>query len=450
MLSLTTQVKISNSLESGLFSLLSSWQKLLKQGQLYEFESQLSQCMIDLQNKISEHLVQEVGQSLIPQLMDQAKQAGGRKIEVRPLNIRLVSGHKVTVFSPYVKQPKLGWKGARHMLARHWGILGGASPALYDKVGYCAALGPSYELAHQTLNKFGVQMCVSSVRQLTNQIASFCYEQGEANLTLYKGESLAGKRVVISTDGGRTRTRHYSGVYAQSGYEQYETPWCEPKLFVIDVLDQSGKVDRKELPIYGCRFDKEDVFELLESYLKKLKIDQAKQVQIIADGAPWIWNHIQPMLLSLNVKADRITQTLDYYHAIGYVYQLVEQMPKRINKRQRKCYLDQFKEWLWQGKSDLIVQQCRIVYERCSQEVKRWIDYLDKHQAKMQYADFKKDKLMCGSGIIESAIRRIINLRFKNAATFWDKDTVEKLFCLRAALLAGRWNNLIRNIANVN
>ena len=85
--------------------------------------------------------------------------------------------------------------------------------------------------------------------------------------------------------------------------------------------------------------------------MKQLKIDQAKQVQIIADGAPWIWNHIQPMLLDLNVKADRITQTLDYYHAIGYVHKLIEQMPKRINKRQRKCYLDQFKEWLWQGES---------------------------------------------------------------------------------------------------
>lgn len=450
MISLTTQVKISNSLESGLFCQITSWQKLLEQGSLYEFESQISQCMIDLQNKISEHLLQGVGQALIPELMERARDAGGRKIEVRPMDIRLVSGHKVKVSSPYVKQPKPDWKGARHTLAQHWGILGGATPALCDKVGYCAALGPSYKLACQTLSKFGVQMSISAVRQLTNQMATFCYNQGEADLMLYDGENLAGKRVVISTDGGRTRTRNYSEEFAQSGYEKYKTPWCEPKLFVIDVLDQSGKVDRKELPIYGCRFDKEDVFELLESYLKKLKIDQAKEVQIIADGAPWIWNHLQPMLLNLNVKADRITQTLDYYHASGYVHQLVEQMPKRIKKRQRTCYLKQFKDWLWQGKSDLIVQQCRVIYQRCSQEVKRWIDYLDKHQSKMQYADFEKDKLMCGSGIIESAIRRIINLRFKNAATFWDKGTVEKIFCLRAALLAGRWDNLIRNIANVN
>jgi len=450
MHSLTTQVKISNSLESNLFSQLSSWRKLLKQGHLHEFESQISACMMDLQNRINEHLLQEVGQELISELMDQAWEAGGRKVEVRPLSIRLVSGHMIKVASPYVKQPGSAWKGARHMLAQHWGILGGATPALYDKVGYCAALGPSYELAHQTLSKFGVQMCVSSVRHLTNQMATFCYDHGEADLMLYDGENLVGKRVVISTDGGRTRTRHYSGERTQSGYEKYETPWREPKLFVIDVLDESGCPDRRELPIYGCRFGQADFFNLLENYLKQLKIDQAKEVQIIADGAPWIWNHIQPMLLNLNVKADRITQTLDYYHASGYVHQLIEQMPKRINKRQRKCYLAQFKDWLWQGKSNLIVQQCRMIYERGSQEVKRWIDYLDKHQPKMQYADFEKDKLMCGSGIIESAIRRIINLRFKNAATFWDKGTVEKLFCLRAALLAGRWDNLIHNIANVN
>jgi hypothetical protein len=65
---LTTQVKISNSLESNLFSQLSSWRKLLKQGHLHEFESQISACMMDLQNRINEHLLQEVGQELISEL----------------------------------------------------------------------------------------------------------------------------------------------------------------------------------------------------------------------------------------------------------------------------------------------------------------------------------------------------------------------------------------------
>jgi len=73
-------------------------------------------------------------------------------------------------------------------------------------------------------------------------------------------------------------------------------------------------------------------------------------------------------------------------------------------------------------------------------QVKQWITYLDKHTNRMQYADYQNNGLMRGSGIIESAIRRIINLRFKNTSTFWLRDNVEKLYFLRAALVAKRWD----------
>ena len=77
-------------------------------------------------------------------------------------------------------------------------------------------------------------------------------------------------------------------------------------------------------------------------------------------------------------------------------------------------YLKQFKEWLWAGKSEKIVAACRAIFKERSPEINRWINYLDKHQHRTQYADFKELKLLCGSGIIESAIRRIVNLEFKN------------------------------------
>jgi hypothetical protein len=450
MSSLTTQVKVSNSVESILFSQMSTWQKLLKQGNLYEFENQISRCMVDLQNEISESLVKEAAEDLCLPLTERGRRAGGRKIEMRSCTIRLASGHRIEAASPYVKQPKAGWAGSRHLLVRHWGLIGEASPGLYDKVGYCAALGPSYELAHQTLSKFDIQVCQSSVRDLTNRLGEHCARIGEEHLVLKPDEKLAGKRVVISLDGGRTRMREYIEAEEDSRPKKYETPWREPKLFVIDVLDESGRPARYELPIYGVRFAPEALFDLLRSYLSILQIDQAEQIQIIADGAPWIWNYVKPLLEELGVESSRIIETLDYYHASNYVHQLVEQMPKRINKRQRKCYLEQFKEWLWQGQARNIVRQCREIFQRGSQEVKRWINYLDKHRGKMQYTDFERNKLMCGSGIVESAIRRIINLRFKNAATFWNQDTVEKLFCLRAALLSKRWDTLMTNLANVN
>jgi hypothetical protein len=54
---------------------------------------------------------------------------------------------------------------------------------------------------------------------------------------------------------------------------------------------------------------------------------------------------------------------------------------------------------------------------------------------------------MCGSGIIESGIRRVINLRFKNSSAFWKQENVECLYFLRGILLSFRWKILMKNFA---
>lgn len=447
---LANESKISKFLEKTIVSRLSDLYEHLFQGRLSQYEALLSDLLQSAFNYISDLMLPEMASQMQAVLVAKGQELGGRKLEIRPVKIGLSSGHQVEVPSPYVRQlPKeKPWSGSRHMLVRHWHIVGGASPGLYSKVGYCSALGPSYDLASQTLNIFGIDKPISGVRDLTNHLANYCYDYGEDQLMLSAEETLAGKRVVISLDGGRTRTRTYKGEYNQAGNATYDTSWNEPKLFVIDILGEDGQVDRRELPIYGCRFDQEDMLKLLEAYLRELDIAQAEQVQVLADGAPWIWNEVPPMLLRLGLDQDRTVQTLDFYHASQYVHHLVEHMPKRVGQYERKAYLRQFKYWLWQGASDLIVTKCREIYKRPGQLVNRWINYLDKHQDKTQYADYEQGELMCGSGIVESGIRRIINLRFKNASTFWDRSTVEKLFSLRAAMLAGRWEILMNNIEN--
>ena len=61
-------------------------------------------------------------------------------------------------------------------------------------------------------------------------------------------------------------------------------------------------------------------------------------------------------------------------------------------------------------------------------------------------ARLRQKKWPCGSGIVESAIRRVINLRFKSPSTFWNKANVEGLIFLRAVFLAGRWATLMQNL----
>lgn len=134
--------------------------------------------------------------------------------------------------------------------------------SIYDKVGYCAPICPSYFLSNQLLREFGVGGCMSHNRDVMNMMSTFCMDK-EEHLVVEQSDKLTNKRVVISVDGGRTRTRAYTGAVNNMGHPSYDTPWCEPKLFVIDVLNDKGKPDIKEKPLYGCRFDEQDFLDLL-------------------------------------------------------------------------------------------------------------------------------------------------------------------------------------------
>ena len=61
-------------------------------------------------------------------------------------------------------------------------------------------------------------------------------------------------------------------------------------MFVMDVLKDDGRVDRSCLPIYGTLFGDDELMALLGEHLAGLQIARAKQVQVVADGSPWIWN----------------------------------------------------------------------------------------------------------------------------------------------------------------
>ena len=47
---------------------------------------------------------------------------------------------------------------------------------------------------------------------------------------------------------------------------------------------------------------------------------------------------------------------------------------------------------------------------------------------------------------LESAVRRVINLRFKASGTFWNEDTVSGLMHLRACFKAGRWDEMMERV----
>jgi hypothetical protein len=60
---------------------------------------------------------------------------------------------------------------------------------------------------------------------------------------------------------------------------------------------------------------------------------------------------------------------------------------------------------------------------------------------RFQYASFRAKKIPVGSGAVESAIRRIINLRVKSSGMFWKRENIEIMIFLRSLVLTGKLRN---------
>ncbi len=86
-----------------------------------------------------------------------------------------------------------------------------------------------------------------------NRIKQIAYQAGEQcfsnkiHIGLKPGENVVGKRVIINVDGRCTRMREEDpGKKASQSFKakraKFDTPWREPKLFVIHILDKDGSI----------------------------------------------------------------------------------------------------------------------------------------------------------------------------------------------------------------
>ena len=77
----------------------------------------------------------------------------------------------------------------------------------------------------------------------------------------------------------------------------------------------------------------------------------------------------------------------------------------------------------------------------------REIRYLRKHSeaGRLRYNCFRYRGVPLGSGAIESTIRRVINLRLKGNSIYWTEDNAEAVFQLRAAVVSGRWEEIVEH-----
>ena len=118
----------------------------------------------------------------------------------------------------------------------------------------------------------------------------------------------------------RLREGGQRGRRGKSGYRRFQTPWREPKLIVIYVIDAKGRKVRDIASVYdGTLGDADATFEMLIAELLLRGAARAKQVILTADGARWIWNRADALAQALGLAPNQFVKVADFYHAVEHL-----------------------------------------------------------------------------------------------------------------------------------
>ena len=362
-----------------------------------------------------------------------------------------------------------------------FGFSGGDSPAVVSKVARSTALNPSLEVACQQLERDGVVLDKSAVDRISSRAAQELLTVRERDLqafrdgTLQVTGELTGKTVSVQIDGGRTRTR-VSGVDLDTlenlgktqseatGRESmgrskeqrrratFQAIWREPKVVIIYVHDSQGRRSKEyRVTIDGTLGDVDDMTEIVAMHLHRLGAASAASICFNSDGAIWIWDRIATILSLAKIPASvMIHQVLDVYHACENLHKAVDELMPPTTERAAtyRALRSTLRDGNW---TSVIANLENMMNEQLGmadssvngfKETRRVIEYLRRHgnRGHLNYSTFRVMGLPLGSGSIESAIRRVVNLRMKGNGIFWKEQRAEEMLMLRATILSDRWD----------
>ena len=340
------------------------------------------------------------------------------------------------------------------------GVSEGSSPALISLVGRQCALLPSYQIARRELAARGTSLDVKVVHRLARQLGAAVLTCRTRDLLRWRagalppGSELAGRRVAAMIDGGRTRLRTVIRTQKGKGKHKkqrrhYKVEWREPKLLIIFEIDNRGRLKTKTRPwIDGTFAGPDEAMELLAFHLHHLGAAQAEVVVFVADGAPWVWERLDWVERRVGLAAGRARRVLDWCHAVHNLSLALEALGLAAAERQR--WYGELRGWLHQGWHGLVLDELERLGEVAGwpKGLEQPLGYLSKHAeaGHLDYKRLRRQGLPQGSGAVESAIRRVINLRLKGPGLMWHEENAEGALALRAAALTERWEETMARV----
>jgi len=169
-------------------------------------------------------------------------------------------------------------------------------------------------------------------------------------------------------------------------------------------------------------------------------LEQAQQVVVLGDGAPWIWN-----LATEHFPG--AVQIVDVYHAKEHVWDVAHAVFGGATQAST-AWATSACSLLEEGRIlDLVSAiaalppippepgQARSIPERA-------VDYFTSNAERMRYPVFRAQGMHIGSGIAEAACKTIVSTRAKRSGMRWTPEGLDALLPLRVSVLNNAYDSL--------
>jgi len=439
--------------------------QLADPNQFMQWERKIREWMLEIEARIAQEVFTELfnndgviylAKQALAKKKPKLRDSGKRKFQFTCL-----SGKEITVRTQYFDTRNLSEKEKKKQgegkkgsfpVPEFLGIVNKVTPALGSEIAQAVMEGPSMKWAKIRLIRKGITFSTKKVRKIAKQVAlnaltwRRAFHEGEiTDHPLNASDDLTGKVVKIDVDGGRIRTRETNrGRKRKNGRRGFKRDWTEPLIFTITILNADGKKLKSHQPFYDGTIKGVDaMFSLLESYLKWMHIEDAAKIQFAADGDKKLWPRFKKLVKRLDLPKEKVFMVLDYPHAIQHLWQIMD-LVSSWSREEKEAWIQQIKDLLFEDKIDMVIDQIEMLARgRNAGKIKKKLEYFKRYRGQMLYGTMKLNGLGTGSGTVESAIRRIVNLRLKSPGSFWKRDSLEGYVMLRSYLMAGRWDDLM-------
>jgi hypothetical protein len=214
--------------------------------------------------------------------------------------------------------------------------------------------------------------------------------------------------------------------------------WREVKLGAFMSWDRTVPADQQPPQERSYVASWEPVREFKETLWQEALVRgtvTARALAIVGDGAPWIWELAAWLF-------PRATQILDWYHLSEHLWEAAKAVhgegtapTQRLAKR--------WETEVWEGRSEGVEEHLRTLVRQGRDDAKntlrRGADYLQTHQHRLRYPEFRAQGWPVGSGVVEGGCKQVVGMRLKRKSTRWSEPGAEAVLHLRVDRLSNRW-----------